>query len=264
MEHLMGKMEFIEALKRALAGLAPELQAKTLAYYEQRFVDGVSAGRTEQDIAKQLGDPKHIALTLRANTHMKAFEQAKTPFNLLRFLVSAVGLLIFNLFMLVPAMVYAGLLAGVYAGAMGLYVTGIAVTSFGLAGANEFVLDGPMSHFVIDDEGNESSDMTQTRVMITEKGVRVNTEKMAEHEHSDHGPREGKLNAIERAENLANRGIHISTDMDADARATQSAFGLAMVLGGIILFLISLVVTRYTLIGIKRYAQMNVSLLKGN
>jgi hypothetical protein len=37
-----------------------------------------------------------------------------------------------------------------------------------------------------------------------------------------------------------------------------------MVLGGIALFLLSLVVTRYTVVGIKRYIQMNFSLLKGH
>ena len=69
---------------------------------------------------------------------------------------------------------------------------------------------------------------------------------------------------IKRAEAVAGSGIHISTDMDAGSRTTQSVFGLAMVLGGIILFLLGLVVTKYTLIGIKRYVQMNVSLLKGS
>jgi hypothetical protein len=36
-----------------------------------------------------------------------------------------------------------------------------------------------------------------------------------------------------------------------------------MVLGGILLFLVSLVVTRFSLLGMKRYIQMNFSLLRG-
>jgi uncharacterized membrane protein len=52
--------------------------------------------------------------------------------------------------------------------------------------------------------------------------------------------------------------------MDADSRTTQTLFGFGLVLGGIALFLLSLVVTRYTFVGIKRYIQMNFSLLKGN
>ncbi|MES3020149.1 MAG: DUF1700 domain-containing protein [Pseudomonadota bacterium] len=264
----MGKLEFLDALKRAMAGLAPELQAKTLAYYEQRFVDGDTAGRSEQDIAKEIGEPKQIAMTLRANTHMKAFEQARNPANFVRMLFSGLGLLIFNLFMLVPAMVYAALLAAMFASALGLYVGGIAITASGLSGANELVLDGPMRHFIVDDEGVAVGDDSQTRITIDDMGIRVKTEKS---EHPGHDAAEDeasatadKRNTIRRAERLANRGIHISTDMDSDARATQSALGLATLLGGIILLLLCLVVTRYTLIGLKRYVQMNISLLKGN
>ena len=78
----------------------------------------------------------------------------------------------------------------------------------------------------------------------------------------------GDANRSERvirgAESVAERGIKVYTDMDADSRATQTAVGLAMVLGGIVLFLLSLVVTRYTFIGIRRYIDMNLSLLKGS
>lgn len=69
---------------------------------------------------------------------------------------------------------------------------------------------------------------------------------------------------MERAEALAGGGIRISTDLDRDARTTQTVFGMGMLLGGIGIFLLSLVVTRYTLIGIRRYIAMNVSLLKGH
>ena len=116
----MGKLEYLDALKRAMAGLPVEAQAKTLAYYEQRFVDGVAAGRSEEDIAKDLDDPKKIAMTLRANTHMRAFEEKRNPANFVRLMVAVLGLAIFNLFMVVPAIVYASLLASLYACALAL------------------------------------------------------------------------------------------------------------------------------------------------
>jgi hypothetical protein len=68
---------------------------------------------------------------------------------------------------------------------------------------------------------------------------------------------------IRRAEKVADTGIQISTDMDGESRTTQTFFGLAMVLGGILLFLLSLVITKYTFIGLKRYLKMNLSLLRG-
>ena len=69
---------------------------------------------------------------------------------------------------------------------------------------------------------------------------------------------------LKRAEAVAGRGLHISTDLDAGARTTQTLFGLSMVVGAIFLFLLCLVVTKYTVIGIKRYIEMNFSLLKGH
>ena len=59
------------------------------------------------------------------------------------------------------------------------------------------------------------------------------------------------------------RHLHITTDFDSGARTSQSLIGFGLILGGIGLCLISIVVTRYTLIGLKRYVAMNVSLLRG-
>ena len=261
----MGKLEFLDALKRAMTGLAPELQAKTLAYYEQRFVDGVSVGRTEQDIAQELDDPKKIAMTLRASSHLSAFEQKRNPANLLRLLVSGLGLAIFNLFMIVPAAVYASLLVSMYAAALAFYVGGIAITASGLSGANELVLDGPLRHFVI--QGKDMGD-SQTKVTIGDTGIRVFQEKapepMPQAHATDDADSESAPDVVKRAEEVAGRGIRISTDMDPGSRTTQTFFGLSMVVGAIILFLLSLVVTKYTVVGIKRYVQMNFSLLKGS
>ncbi len=256
----MGKLEYLDALKRAMTGLAPELQARTLAYYEQRFVDGLAAGLSETEIAADLDDPKKIAMTLRASSHLAAFEQKRNPANLLRMIVSGLGLFIFNLFMVVPAAVYASLLAAMYACALGFYIAGIAITASGLAGANELVLNGPLRHLVMD-AGDATPD-SQTKITIGDHGVRVFQEKLPE--AADDASTETREPVIRRAEEVAGNGIVISTDIDAGSRATQTFFGLSMVVGSICLFLLSLVVTKYTMIGIRRYFEMNYSLLKGH
>jgi uncharacterized membrane protein len=262
-------MEYLDALKRAMTGLPPEVQAKTLAYYEQRFIDGVAAGRSELDISKDLDDPKKIAMTLRASSHLSAFEQKRNPASLLRLMVSALGLAIFNLFMVVPAAVYASLLAAIYGCALAFYVSGIAITASGLAGANELVLDGPLRHFIINDDDGTGEPNTQTKVAIGDNGVRVFQEKVPADHPADAAPDENAepdatAPVIKRAEEVAGRGIHISTGIDAGSRTTQTVFGLSMVVAGIFLILLSLVVTKYTVIGIKRYIEMNFSLLRGS
>jgi uncharacterized membrane protein len=260
----MGKLEYLEALKRAMLGLPPDVQAKTLAYYEQRFVDGVAAGRGEPDVARELDDPTKIAMTLRASAHLNAFTEKKNPANVLRVAVSAVGLAIFNLFMIVPAMVYSALLFALYVCALTFYLAGIATTASGLAGANELVLDWPSRFVTIDDDGRGR----QMRIEIGSHGINVTQERPQIADplppaDADRSSRLERSRAVRGAEALADSTVRISTEMDAESRTTQTLFGFGLVLGGIALFLLSLVVTRYTFIGLKRYLQMNRSLLKG-
>jgi len=266
----MGKLEYLDALKRAMLGLPPAIQAKTLAYYEQRFVDAEAGGRSEQDVARELDDPKKIALTLRANAHLDAFAEKKNPANFLRLAVSAVGLAIFNLFMIVPALVYSALLFALYACALAFYLVGIATTASGLAGTSELVLDWPARFVTIDPD---SRGERQTRIQIGEGGIDVRQERVAppadgaagndRNEGSDGGVRDDSR-VLRGAEAVADSSLRITTTMDAESRTTQTVFGFGMVLGGIALFLVSLVITRYTLIGLRRYFQMNRSLLKGS
>jgi uncharacterized membrane protein len=276
----MGKLEYLELLKRAMLGLPPEVQAKTLGYYEQRFVDGVNTGRSEQDVAQELDDPTKIAMTLRANSYSAqlgqqmhpqpamqaaaaggpqfAMPEKSSPARMLRVLVSGAGLAIFNLFMIVPAMVYSALLFALYVCALAFYLSGIAITASGLAGNSDLLLDLPTRYVQIDADDPDAR--RQVRVQIDDTGIHVHEE--GADADDDRGPRGSRLRR--GAEVVAGNSLHITTDMDADSRTTQTLIGFGMVLGGIALFLLSLVVTRYTAVGIKRYIQMNFSLLKGH
>jgi hypothetical protein len=68
---------------------------------------------------------------------------------------------------------------------------------------------------------------------------------------------------LEGAEAMAEGGVHITSELDNESRATQTVVGIGLVLLGIMLSLLSIVITRYSLIGLKRYLQMNASLLRG-
>ncbi|MFB9240447.1 DUF1700 domain-containing protein [Massilia antarctica] len=336
----MGKLEYLDALRRAMAGIPAETQASTLAWYEQRFIDGVAAGRTEADIAAGLDEPTQVAMKLRATVHMHSFEQKKNPANLMRLLVSLAGLAIFNLFMVVPALVYAAFLALLYAAGLAFYVAGIAITASGLSGANELVLDGPFRELILSDTSGDERDTMEVKVSIDQDGVRFFREHISgdaprhvvatAHAAAAEAARSGaeaaraagevaraagevaragrdaaraareavrasgaaaaradmdddadadaedeedeeaapappkKRGMVRRAEEAASGGLRITTNLEPGSRATQTMFGLGIVLAGIVIFLLCLVITKYTLTGIRRYAEMNVSLLKGN
>jgi uncharacterized membrane protein len=260
----VSKLEFIDALKRAMEGLPIEAQAKTLAYYEQRFVDGAAAGMPEDEIIADLGDPRKIAMSLRASTHAQALQQEpvrSTPASALRVLFSAIGLAIFNLFMIVPGAVYASLLAALYACTLAFYGSGIVIAASGVAGANEITLDTPLRR-IVTDEGVVIDGRTPTRIIIDDSGIRVSDP--AGNGDADENNEDAPVRVIDRAEQVAIEGIQISTEMD-DASRTKLVFvGIGLVLLGVGLALMSLVVTRWTFIGLKRYVQMNVSLLRGH
>ncbi len=259
----MSKNEYLDALMKALAGLPPDVAAKTMAFYEQRFIDSLAAGKTEDEIAAELDEPRKIAMTLRANAHRSAFEQKRNPANLARMLFSLFGLGIFNLFMVVPAAVFSALLVSVYASAFALYVSGIAVTATGLAGANELVLTGPLRHLVVFDDGEQTDARMQTKISISDQGIDVFQEPSAglRKEWDEADSKSEKW--LEGAEAMAEGGVRITSDLDNESRATQTAVGIALVLLGIVLSLVSIVITRYSLIGLKRYIQMNAALLRG-
>lgn len=268
----MGKIDYLDALKRAMTGLPPEMQAKTLAFYEQQFVDAELAGRTGSDVAAELGDPKKIAMTLRASMHMQAFETRKSPANFVRMGFAAIGLLIFNLVMVVPAVVYAAVLASLYTFGLAMYLYGVVITASGLSGATEVKLDGPFKNMVIHDEDRDkhSGVERQTKVAISGGNIQIYTEPVpgAVVPDAQVGDEDGEakrtIRALKRAEQVATIGVKFNTEMDEASRTTQSFFGFGLVLGGILLLLLCLVVTRYTLIAIQRYIEMNFSLLKGN
>jgi uncharacterized membrane protein len=229
----MSKNEYLNALKKALTGLPPDIAAKTMAYYEQRFIDELAAGRSEAEITADLDEPRKIAMTLRASTHQQAFEQQRNPANLARMVFSFIGLGIFNLFMVVPAAVFSALLVSVYASAFALYISGIAITASGLAGANELVLSGPLRHLVIyDDEGEQVDTRMQTKISISDQGVDIFQEPSVglRKEWDEASSNSEKL--LEGAEAMAEGGVHITSDLDNESRATQTAVGIGLVCWG--------------------------------
>ncbi len=248
----MNQLAYINALKSALAGLPEDVISETVNAYELRFVEGLSVGRSETDIAKDLDDPKMIAAKLKANNHLSAFQQKKNPRNLWRLFMSLIGLLVFNFLLLVPSFVFIVMLISSFIAAMAIFVGGTAYTASSLSGVNEVVFDTPGEHVetVRFDNGNVTSkqkttqETHQIKVEINDTGLQVH-----------HASMEGKATAT------GTKLIEIGTD-PADSSVLQALKGVGMMLGGIALFLLSLVVSKYTFIGIKRYAQMNFSMLK--
>jgi uncharacterized membrane protein len=252
------RQAYIAALKRALDGLPAELQAKTLAFYEQRFVDETGRGRSEDEIARELGDPGRIAMTLRASTHLQNVKQGHSPVSIVRVGLTAIGLALFNLFMLVPASVFLGLLFSLYVGSFMAYLGGIGMTAGGLAGVSDITILPPHRIVHVQHDGHRvhvghGDGNSGVRISISKQtGINITgddsvMEDMAERPASRrHGPR-----------------VRINEQLDGIEQTTQTGLGIAMIAGGIGLLLLAIVISRYTLVGLKHYVRMHVSLLRG-
>jgi uncharacterized membrane protein len=203
-------------------------------------------------------------MSLRTSAHMRSFTERKSAGSVLRMLFTAAGLAIFNLFMLVPAAVVGGLLISLYVAAGAFYSSGIVVTASALAGANEFVFDEPLRFINLDRRNivvydRKHPDGASATVRIGPRGIEVqDIDKSGKPADTD----DSSASIIEQ--DARNGSIHVITDMDASTRGRQVAVGVGLVLGGIALILVAIVITRFCLLAVKRYLQMNLSLIKGS
>jgi len=121
----MTKAEFLDTLRRRLAGLPqPEID-DLIADYATHFADGMAAGRSEADIAQALGDPMRLARELRAEAGFRRWETARTPANFFAVLFGFLALVTVDFVFLLP------LLAGL---ALFTLIAGIVLLALCVAG----------------------------------------------------------------------------------------------------------------------------------
>jgi uncharacterized membrane protein len=121
----MTKAEFLETLRRRLAGLPePEID-ELIADYAAHFADGAAAGRSEADIAAALGDPMRLGRELRAEAGFRRWETARTPANFFAVLFGFLALIAVDFVFLLP------LLGGL---ALFIFIAGIVLLALCVAG----------------------------------------------------------------------------------------------------------------------------------
>ncbi len=92
----MSRDQFIKELKTYLKGLPVEEIQDILFDYEEHFQIGLSKGKTEDQISKELGDPKNIAKMYKASSKINEAESNPSTQNILRAIFAAMALGLFN------------------------------------------------------------------------------------------------------------------------------------------------------------------------
>lgn len=255
----MNKTEYMNTLRQELEGLPAEIVEDTMWAYEGRFVDGMVAGRDELDIAAGLPAPHIVAAQKRASLRYQELKKNATPTNLASLFVALIGVLVFNFFMIIPAILYSALLFASYLSSLVFYLVGIVITATVLSGVPQINLNIPSHHYqrINGVESEHFSDYhDNVRVEISSSGISV--------DHDGDAPvaSSAASTVISSTDNVVVDDSAIHVRVGNHLKSIHVLNGLGFLLGGIALFMLSLFMTKYTFIGFKNYLRWNVSLLR--
>lgn len=123
----MTKKQFMQTLGRYLGGVSEEDKQEILGDYEEHFRIGAEEGKSEETIAASLGDPGLLGRTIKVEYYADRAEDSGKIGNATRAVFASLSLGLFNLIFVVgPYAGLIGVLAGLWATAVALAVSGFA------------------------------------------------------------------------------------------------------------------------------------------
>jgi uncharacterized membrane protein len=134
----MNKEGFLLELKRSLRAMSEEERREVLSDYEEHFRMGAAEGKSEDSICRALGNPRVIGKSYTIDTLLEERQESGElrATSVLRALLASISLTFFNLiFVLGPFLALLGIMAGLWAVAVSLPLTGIALMLAPLASA---------------------------------------------------------------------------------------------------------------------------------
>jgi uncharacterized membrane protein len=131
----MTRQGFLQTLKRGLGGLPASTIDEIAADYEAHFAEGMSAGRSEAEVAQALGDPARLARELRAEAGLKRWKEERNPAAAGALVLAVLGLATIDVVFLFPLLITIGaILFAAFMVAIALFVVaavGIGAAAFG-------------------------------------------------------------------------------------------------------------------------------------
>lgn len=130
MKEYQTEKQYMKALKRELRGLSREDRQSIMGDYREHFRVSLEEDKSEEDIARALGSPVELAAGAVEELGSESFRETPAG-NVMRISMSSLSLLLFNAIVVVGP--YAGLvggMAGLWAGAVSILVSGAAAVLF--------------------------------------------------------------------------------------------------------------------------------------
>jgi uncharacterized membrane protein len=132
----MTRQEFMRQLEAALENASPEERSEILYDYQEHFTIGLSEGKSEEEIASGLGDPKFIGRQYKVEHLIRNAEKNRSAGNIMKAILAAISLSFLNLIFIIP--IFFGLLAALialYAAAISISISGICLFIASVAGS---------------------------------------------------------------------------------------------------------------------------------
>ena len=122
----MNKKDFMYKLSLYLGGIPEEDRQDVISDFEEHFKEGLAEGRTEEEIAGSLGDPKSLANQFKASILVSEAEKTTSAINIIRAVFATLGLGFLNLvFILGPFIAIAVIPVALFAIAIAITAAGI-------------------------------------------------------------------------------------------------------------------------------------------
>jgi uncharacterized membrane protein len=151
----MTRQQFIVELRKGLGRMAEEEKREILADYEEHFRMAAGDGKSEEQTAQSLGNPRTIGRSYRIDSMLDESGEggAAGARAVVRAVFASLGLTVLNaIFVLGPCLALAGAMIGLWAAAASLALTGLAVAVSPVAAfvaPQAFILGGLSPLFLV-------------------------------------------------------------------------------------------------------------------
>lgn len=252
----MNRTEYMNTLAQELQSLPQSVIQETLRTYEQKFSDGIAAGKSEAELATSLPNPRLIAAQLRASQRFQHLKRDFTPGNFFGLLLAVFGLMLLNLFMLIPAFIIASFVFVAYLSSLCVYGAGVVVLAVSLSGVETLQFKVP-GHY----HGHNAHNQQRAWPHGGNATVKINEQGFSIDQSEIHRWAKEEWDS-ERDERWSKRD-HWHTMSIANHMGKQhSAYGILLVIGGTALLLLCLMMTQLSFVGLRKYLSWNLSLLR--
>lgn len=121
----MTRDEFLRRLRRGLTGMPADTIEDIAGDYAAHFDAAREDGRSEAEVAEALGDPGRLARELRLEAGIKRWEEVRSPASAWTAVIAFLGLGAIDILVLLPLLASViGVIIGIYAALLGLFIAG--------------------------------------------------------------------------------------------------------------------------------------------